>query len=286
MPSAPNFKAYRGEYGAKRPQDLNSLSLPPEKLPLFNSGVLRKQWRYVAVHSPEVQICAANVSIGPFKQMFWAVWDRENKKLHEHTSIRNIGVEVPEGRLLIRDAGIEVELDLDEGPGVETVSPSGKAWTWTRKQGGITATGRVSINGRELVLSAPAVVDDSAGFHPRHTDWLWSSGVGTNAAGQAIAWNMVNGLNDIDGGSEQTVWVDGVPTELGPPNVSTDLSNVTFTEGGQLNFAEEAVRRANENRVLLKSRYSQPFGTFSGSIPHAGEITDGLGVMERHSALW
>ena len=36
---------------------------------------------------------------------------------------------------------------------------------------------------------------------------------------------------------------------------------------------------------LVKSKYRQPFGTFSGSLEGI-ELADGIGVMESHEATW
>jgi hypothetical protein len=53
-----------------------------------------------------------------------------------------------------------------------------------------------------------------------------------------------------------------------------------------MEFAAEAGRERSEGiPLLLRSSYEAPFGTFSGTL--AGiELADGLGVMERHTALW
>jgi len=284
--SAPNFVAYRGTYGAQRPEAIDSLKLPPAKAPLLQGTRPRKVWRYVAIHAESLQICAAKISIGPLDHVFWAIWDRETQTVHEGKHNWDRGVEMPDGRLLIHDKGIEAEFALAEVAGVETVTPVGNSWTWTRKQGGINATGFVRLNGKDIQISAPAIIDDSAGFHARQTDWLWCSGVGTNTAGQAVAWNFVNGINDDPAGSEQTVWVDGAAHAVDPLLIATDLSHVRFADQSQLDFHQESVRGHKQNLVLLKSQYSQPFGTFSGDLPHAGRLKTGLGVMESHSALW
>jgi hypothetical protein len=55
---------------------------------------------------------------------------------------------------------------------------------------------------------------------------------------------------------------------------------------GDLRFSALATRAHAENYLVLKSDYEQPFGTFSGALPIAGELSAGWGVMERHSALW
>lgn len=253
---------------------------------MVHRGTLRKAWRYVAIHSPEVQLCAARVTVGPAHQTFWAVWDRERREMFEGSHSRDIGVETPEGRILISDGGVTVEVDLDEVPGVETITPQGAGWIWTRKQGGIASRGRIEVPGRTFEVSAPAIVDDSAGYHSRHTEWRWSSGIGTLNDGRAVAWNLVNGMHDVPGASEQTVWIDGVAHEVSECRISTDLSNIAFPTGERLDFHEEAVRSHNENKLVVRSRYAQPFGRYSGRIPHAGALASGLGVMETHSVVW
>ncbi|MEI6446621.1 MAG: DUF2804 family protein [Actinomycetes bacterium] len=282
--SAPT--AWRGEYGSVRPAGTEALRLPPEQPRPVRRGHLLKQWRYVAVHHEEMQICAATIAVGPGRSTFWAIWDRVNRELTEGSHKRMTGVETPDGRLVIADGGVSAEFELDEVPGVETITPVGKDWTWTRKQGGIAARGRVTVNGRTVELEAPAIIDDSAGYHPRRTDWRWCSGVGTLNDGRPVAWNFVNGLNDTPGASEQTVWIDGEAHQTESPRISTDLSNVAFVEGGRLDFHEEEARGHAENLVIVRSSYTQPFGRFSGRLPHAGSLAQGLGVMETHSAVW
>ena len=51
-------------------------------------------------------------------------------------------------------------------------------------------------------------------------------------------------------------------------------------------FDAQATRARKENLVLIASDYEQPFGTFTGSLPVAGELRCGWGVMERHEARW
>jgi hypothetical protein len=172
---------------------------------------------------------------------------------------------------------------LDEGDGVEVVSPAGgRGYIWTRKQGGIAASGTVlgeRIDGR-------AFVDDSAGYHERHTRWRWSAGVGVTDEGERVAWNFVEGVHDSPKDSERTVWREGVPSEVGPVRFASDLSGIAFAEGGEIAFTEWAAREENRNLLLFKSRYRQPFGTFSGELPGGLRLTEAQGVMEDHDVLW
>jgi len=276
---------FRGEYGGPRPRALEGVTLPPDRMPAWRGTRPLKQWRYVGVYGRDEMICAGSVRVGPARQEFWAVWDRRERKLRERTRRRHRAVELEPGRVRVDDGDVRIALDLDEMPGIETVCPSGTAYAWTRKQGGIAATGTLTLGGRERRIESRAVIDDTAGYHARHTRWQWSAGVGTTTEGLPVAWNLVAGLNDPASSSERTVWVDGVPSEPPSCDFAEDLSAV---DG--LRFHQESVRERNENYGLLRSRYRQPFGTFTGHLPTAtGQgptLAEGYGVMEFHNAFW
>ncbi|MEA2146321.1 MAG: hypothetical protein QOG59_1908, partial [Solirubrobacteraceae bacterium] len=46
-------------------------------MPAFLHGRPLKAWRYVAFFAPALIACVAQVRIGPLRDSFWAVWDRE-----------------------------------------------------------------------------------------------------------------------------------------------------------------------------------------------------------------
>jgi hypothetical protein len=131
-------------------------------------------------------------------------------------------------------------------------------------------------------LDARAIVDESAGRHDRRTSWRWSAGVGTGEDGSPVAWNLVDGIHDAPGASERRVWRgDGDPVEVDPVEFAPDLSRVST-----LDFSPWAERRDNVNLLILRSRYRQPFGSFSGELPDGAGLREGYGVMEEHDALW
>jgi hypothetical protein len=183
----------------------------------------------------------------------------------------------------VRDDGVTIDLALEPaGEPVEVASRHGGAWIWTRKAPA-TARGTVLLDGRVTGVHAPALVDDSTGYHARETAWDWCAGAGRGADGRAVAWNLVAGVHDAPTGSERTVWLDGVAHEVGPVSFSPALDAV-----GDLRFATGA-QRARRDRVLfglLESEYRQPFGTFSGTLPGGVGVAEGYGVMERHRARW
>ncbi len=48
----------------------------------------------------------------------------------------------------------------------------------------------------------------------------------------------------------------------------------------------EATRERQENLLLVRSAYRQPFGTFSGELPGPVPLAEGYGVMEFHDVRW
>lgn len=262
---------------------------PAGRMALLRGGRPLKRWRYVGVFSEELMACAALVQVGPARQSFWALYLRGEDGLYERTRLlpRRRELQLGRARLLLRDRGLALDLALDEQTGVEARCPNGRRHVWTRKQAGIAARGTLTIAGRPArSVKARAVIDDTAGYHTRHTEWWWSAGVGESPEGDALAWNLVSGVNDPPRGSERALWVDGQPHEVEPVCFSADLRHVDSADGSRLRFHAEAERSRSENLLLFKSDYRAPFGTFSGTLPGGVALAHGLGVVEHHRALW
>lgn len=187
----------------------------------------------------------------------------------------------------VRDRGAELDLVLAEDPATafEVLTPVGRAWTWTRKQL-VPARGSFRLDGREQVLEGVALVDDNDGYHPRLTQWWWSGGTAQVPDGRTVSWSVIVGLNDTLPDIENTLWVDGVPSALGPVAFAPDLSSVRFADGSALRFVQEAERAKAVDLLVIRSAYRQPFGTFTGTLPGGLEVAQGYGVMEQHRALW
>lgn len=273
---------YRGD-GSQRPP----LAVPPERMPLLYRGRPLKLWRYLGVYGETHMLCMGLVKVGGIPQAFWAVWDRGEKRLHERTTKFRTGhVVISDDSASVDDGTVSVSLAITpDGEPVETMSNHGPGYIWTRKLP-VAATGSVTVDGRTATISARGLIDDSAGYHARNTAWEWSAGVGTSTDGRRVTWNFVTGLHDAPTGSERSVWIDGAASEPAAGVFADDLSAVRFTDGSALNFAEESVRTAKENLLIVASDYRQPFGVASGRLPGGIELADGFGVMERHTARW
>ncbi|MGH2899021.1 MAG: DUF2804 domain-containing protein, partial [Solirubrobacteraceae bacterium] len=249
------------------------------------------RWRYVAAFCDELMLCAGVAHVGPARSSWWALWDRGAHELHEHTRIAPGPALVRfghGGRVRIRDRAVAIDLVVDEGGGVESLNAHGAQYVWTRKQAARPAGGTVTLpGGRTMTLDgALAIVDDTAGYHARATEWWWSAGVGLGADGAPVGWNLVAGVNDGPRASERSVWSGSGAREVGPVRFAADLSSVAFADGTRLRFEAEAVRARHDRLVLVDSAYRQPFGTFCGVLPGAGELRRGMGVMEHHRARW
>jgi hypothetical protein len=257
------------------------LRLPPSRMQPLHRGRPLKRWRYVAVYAPELMLCVGDARVAGVPQRWWALALPDGTLLERTTARRVDRCRAPSW-ILISEPNVHIELTFDESDGVEVVSPHGGAWIWTRKQAAVPVRGRVMARGREWPIDGPlGFVDDSAGYHARHTEWRWSAGIGRARGGEAVAWNLVDGVHDAAEASERTVWVDGEPREVPAQPFAEDLSRV-----GELRFDEWSTREDHTRRGPFRSDYRQPFGSFSGRLPGGLELENGYGVMEWHDVRW
>jgi hypothetical protein len=227
-------------------------------------------------------VCAGDAHIGLIHQRFWAVATADGRLREKTALFGSGGARISGSEVSIDGDGVRARLRVEEqAEPVETLSPHGNSYIWTAKQGGVRVSGLVELDGEPIQFDERGIVDDSAGYHARHTVWSWSAGVGLLTDGRPVAWNLVTGVHDAPEASERTVWVDGVPSEVGPVEFASDLTRV-----GDLSFTEWSAREDNTNALLLKTTYRQPFGTFKGTLPDGNQLQEGYGVMESHDVKW
>jgi hypothetical protein len=232
-----------------------------------------KRWRYVGVYTPDVMLCVVAARVAGVPQRWWAAALPDGSLFEGRRGVR---VEPRAAR--VRDV---LDLELSRPEGVQVVSPHGRSYVWTMKRAPVHVRGRVTVGGRVFELDGDhGFVDETAGYHARHTAWMWSAGIGRAVDERPVAWNLVDGVHD-GVASERTVWLDGAPEEVEPQRFASDLSGV-----GELRFTEWASREARLNLGVARNRYRQPFGEFSGSLPGGVELAEGYGVMEEHDVLW
>jgi hypothetical protein len=240
----------------------------------MRSGRPLKHWRYLGVYRPDLMVCVGDARVAGVPQRWWAV------ALPDGTLVEGgRGVELSPGRTRVRGV---LELQLKAGEGMEVVSPHGRSYIWTRKQAPVHVSGRVTVGGRAFDIDGDdGFLDESAGYHARHTAWRWSAGVGRTDDGRRVAWNLVDGVHDAPSSSERTVWVDGEAREVRHQEFADDLSAV-----GGLQFREWSARESSVNMLVMRNSYRQPFGEFSGELPCGLRLAEGYGVMEEHDVRW
>jgi hypothetical protein len=288
--------------------------LPPGKVPVRRNGSWRKRWRYTAAFSEEVLLCAARVQVGPLGQSFWAIWDREEQRFYERTRLQlpsargEVWTEPADpgesGRIewAPETGGTEVRIEaaakdelsekvraflhVGEGTWAEAICPTGErdGYVWTRKRI-VPIECDVRLGERRLRVEARGIEDESCGYHPHHTVWSWSAGVGETVDGRQVGWNLVSGINDLPQNSERAIWLGDEPSEPGPVSFE-DLDAIALPDGGRLEFTAEVERRKEEKRMFVEYSYRQPFGAFTGTLPGGLELARGFGVMEHHDATW
>ena len=240
----------------------------------LRAGRPLKRWRYVGVYRSDLMLCVGDARVAGVPQRWWAVALPDGTLLEGRR-----GIDMTPGRVLV--PGV-LELQLDERDGVEILSPHGRSYIWTRKHAPVRVSGRVTVANRVFDIDGDdGFVDESAGYHARHTAWRWSAGVGRSDDGRRVAWNLVDGVHDAPSSSERTVWVDGEPREVPHQEFADDLSSV-----GALSFREWSARESRMNLVLMRNSYRQPFGEFSGELPCGLRLAEGYGVMEVHDVRW
>lgn len=249
------------------------LPLPPARMAPLRAGRPLKRWRYVGVYRADVMLCVGAARVAGVPQRWWAVALPDGRLVEGRR-----GVRLADGRV---EAGDAIQLQLEEGDGVEVVSPHGRSYVWTRKQAPVRARGVVRAAGRVFELDGDdGFIDDSAGYHARHTAWRWAAGVGRTEDGRRVAWNFIDGVHD-GAPSERTLWIDGEAREVAPQEFAADLSRV-----GELDFREWSARMSRTNLGIVRNSYRQPFGEFSGRLPGGLRLAEGYGVMEEHDVLW
>ena len=255
-------------------------------MPLWRRGSLLKRWRYVGIFAPELLLCVGEAHVGPVPRVWWAA-ARPDGELVEGTARAEVAMEA--SGICVDAPDAQIRLDLGGGTAVETASPAGARgnYIWTSKRAGIPVSGTAVIKGLSHTIEGSyGFVDDSAGYHARHTTWRWCAGIGRAQDGRRVAWNLVSGVHDSPEASERTLWVEGEPRELAPVTFAADLSKVCFAEGGSLLFDEWCAREEETNLLVVRSSYRQPFGAFSGELPGQTRLLEGFGVMEYHDVHW
>ncbi len=133
-------------------------------MPLFRAGQLRKRWHYVSFWSGELSFCAARASVGPLKQEYWGIWDREAVQFRERSHRFTRRVRFEPHRVLVRDGDTEIDVTVSSRSSFEVYRPAGRAYIWSHKDYFREARGVVRYGGKTSQVSGVMFVDINAGY--------------------------------------------------------------------------------------------------------------------------
>ena len=209
---------------------------------------------------------------------------------------------------IVSDPWIELDLRLatDAHPAITAVTQITQdppMVTATVKNAALPARGELTLRqgGKESNFSLSGGMggfDYTNGFLPRHTAWRWAFTTAPLADGRSFGLNLVSGFSGIgDRSHENACWVDGVAHPLSPAaRIEFDREDMmapwqirTLDGAVDLTFTPLTVHRESLNLGVVRSRFIQPTGHYSGTVTVAGETIaiDALpGVVEDQDVLW
>ncbi len=169
----------------------------------------------------------------------------------------------------------------------------------TQKSVGLLASGRLEVGRRRYTLDGGVVgLDSTHGFLARHTQWRWAMGCGRREDGTPLGFNLVAGFNAVaDGTAGENVLFFGDQLEpVGPaafrfnPADPLDLWQISTDDGAvQLTFRPLHAHRDVRDLGILRSRFVQPLGFFTGRLRFRGQeipLSELPGVTEDQDMLW
>ena len=171
--------------------------------------------------------------------------------------------------------------------GRRSVCPTGEddGYVWTRKRP-VAVECDVRIGERRIRCEARGVEDESCGYHPHHTVWDWSAGVGETTDGREVAWNLVSGHQRPAAGLRAG--------DLGRrrADASPGRRDLRRPRGDRARRRPARVHRRGRAQQGGVAAVGELLATASRSAPSpapcpAGSSSpSGLGVMEHHDAHW
>ncbi|MCP3942864.1 MAG: DUF2804 domain-containing protein [Desulfobacteraceae bacterium] len=203
-------------------------------------------------------------------------------------------------------SGQNIQADIDIMPLASGIDPmhffmpmGANTHAFTTKIAGLEACGQIQLNGTIYDLTpgnSHVLFDWTHGVYPRQTFWNWACGAGLSQNGSPLGFNFSAGVyeNKI---LENVIWIDGYPEPTDKVKFTYDPVNPdkpweikSRDKRINLLFTPEGMRKADDNFGIVKSKFIQPCGRFSGSIEsQTGNclVLDEVGgVVEEHFAKW
>lgn len=189
-------------------------------------------------------------------------------------------------------------VDVMHGEGLALVYPlAANRLAYTHKDAGMHADVRLTLDDQRLPREGLATLDWTRSAALRTTRWNWASAATFLQDGRRLGLNLSAHVYDDAAGAsmENAIWLDGHLQLLGGVTFTLPASPQSETwhvRGADVDLAFTSVgaRQQNVNIGLIRSRFVQPFGHFTGKIRlQSGDelqIPPSFGVVEDHFAVW
>ncbi len=294
------------------------------KVPAALRKFLANQFHFMGVIGPDIIVGIGVVDLKYLSNAFFYVFDRktgtitESKKLvplsgsisidpfperpRSVFSGKGLTIEITAETLKAMGKGIALDIAMDSSAAkpLRICTRAGyRRWVYTQKTSPLSIKGSLRINGVTKVLSSPdylALSDWTCGFMRRETCWNWAATACTLADNRSLGMNLSCGVNETSF-TENAFWINGHMNKVDTVNFIFDNDRLnspwhilSADKKVDLMFKPEASRGENVNAFLIKSKFTQLFGTFEGKlITKHGEVIaiDACpGFAEDHFARW
>ncbi|MFN8286172.1 MAG: DUF2804 domain-containing protein [Chitinophagales bacterium] len=282
---------------------------------LTNRRTSRKAWIFFGVYSPELICGIAIADAGLVANAFCYYYSFRDNKFRQHNALVPFGfpsafdpnldsnwklgdytITTANGKISLQyngDFNLKIEAENNTN-GASIVAPSvNRPFNFTYKNVCLPAEVAITDGGSNYAVKGNyGAVDFTKGYPPRETYWNWLAFIGQTESGKPLGLNLVKHFN---GDMENILWIDGSkivlskadftmqqPLDKQPWAIATHdgILNCTLTPAG--------ARSENVNLFLMKSIFTQAYGSIAGSITLNGssEKFSAFGVAEDHLARW
>ncbi len=192
------------------------------------------------------------------------------------------------------------ELATQGAPPLTLTAPvPGGGANFTQKWAALEARGQLEVGSLSFDLKGGVGgVDYTNGLLARHTAWRWAFACGRLDDGTRVGLNLTHGFNEAPGISENALFVGDQLLPLGRAHFSWNKNHPLApwhcsTQDGDtavdLAFEPIGAHREARDWRIVRSRFVQPVGHFSGTLKVRGRVhhvKDLAGVTEDQDIVW
>lgn len=308
------FGMYAGHIPDPNVQDTALYHLRPGSLA---ARARYKQWQHLCVIHDDVALMLAVVDAGVTRLGWIQAIDRrtgERQEVHRSSPLLDVHVadRLGDGDTWLRARGLRLALrsrldderhDVEvEAPDLEAeltchatttplevVLPVGRGRAMWSHKVPLPVSGTVRWRGRTFELDrteTTGLFDIHKAHYPHHTWWRWATFAGRDEEGRRLAVNLTRNVVRDPTKHECAVWLDGGLRLLPLPEFHLEREPWRITAPDlDLRFDGDGERREDLDVLVVRSRFRQRYGTFSGVV--AGRrVERAFGLFEDHDARW